>query len=178
MSKIMNREVTDFEDFYLTSGSRYSPPSMILKGTPETRSQHSGNVGSSFDGVVMDKDTPIEQRRVLAYICREHMDFVAKIGWYEHTADWDQHAEIHTYEGLWTHNDGVAIELYPSPDDLEYAREDKGVTHIDLLDCNLWDETDEAEKRFFEKYGRNQRGDTYDLRIPLEDIAEIRLGWC
>lgn len=140
--------------------------------------------GQMFHGVVIPEGADRQNRLVSLHLCQEWLRFLNKIGYYEHTADWDPYAAITLYDGRKTHTSGVWLELDPEPGDTDYANQPLGnPTHAVLKGAYAWKgELDTPETRsLFSEFGRNVtenyeeiRGDLY---IPIELISQVEVGW-
>lgn len=138
--------------------------------------------GHMFNGVEIPQGAAIENRRVALHMCQEWMIFLNKIGWFEHTADWDLYAQVHLYDGRSTHNSGVFLKLHPEVDANDYAQPDVGPTHVVLEDCYLWDGASPDEASLWNDFVRNEKkaegqDPTGDLYIPIELVHRVNVGW-
>lgn len=153
-----------------------------------TTHSQSSHFGYMFEGVEMPKGTAMTERTVLAYICETWMKMMDKIGWFEHTADWDLHAEIHLYDGREVHSDGSYLTVDrnggPDLDEQTVYATAEGHTHILLEDVNVYDDDEPGTRSLFNEYvikqeqpdgGQDLMG---TLRIPLDQIESIHVGWC
>lgn len=158
---------------------------LIDVGEAKGRSSLTSAFGHMFNGVVFPEGCSIENRMVGLFMCQEWMLFLNKIGWYEHTADWDLYAQITLYDGSWTENNGVFLTLSPEVHPNTYAGdpEVEPPTHAVLKDCYLWSEASTEERSFWNQCVRGLNvvapgeDPTGDLYVPIEKIARVHVGW-
>lgn len=150
----------------------------------ESHSALTSAFGQMFHGVEIPEGANDEDRQVALFMCQEWLRFLNKIGYYEHTADWDLYAAITLYDGRHTHTSGVWLDLDPVPGDNDYAGQPVGrPIHAVLNGAYAWkDGTDTPEDRsLFPEFGRDLKETEEevqgDLYIPIGLISKVEVGW-
>lgn len=132
-------------------------------------SSPSYELAQRFSGVALPNDATPEQRRKLVNSYIEFYHMLERLGWYDHTSDWDFHIGIRLNDGRSDDHigDGATIEWNGGADEFVYSGADSRTA------VRLHPAADESEPDPLNQY---RDGESYI--IPVEEIAEIGFGYC
>lgn len=165
---------------------------LTLIGGNRFSGSSSSAVGMMFEGVEWPEDTVMEERQVQAWICDRWVKMTSDIGWFEHTNDWDQYAQVTLYDGRVFHQSGCVLTYeIKAQSDTVLSSEANVIDFIELEVAydprdersggEQLDEWDKPIISMIDEFGVKVKGtggeDVLVVRVPLMKIAKINVGW-
>jgi hypothetical protein len=151
---------------------------------PQGREAPSSEIADRFEGVVVDEGADNEQihRTVNAFIEMFHL--LERLGWYDHTSDWDFHIGVELTDGRTNNHigDGAEIEWlgrYVGRGDIIGLDDNRA--HVKIGPNSLYEEVELEEdplKEFRTVTTHEGLESEYYYVIPIEKIRSLTFGYC
>ncbi len=141
------------------------------------------DLAGRFEGVTIDDGADNEQIHRTVNFFVEMVQLLDRLGWYDHTSDWDFHIGVELVDGRTNNHigDGATIEWVGEPPTGVYGGEDPRV--FVRVGPNFLYEKIELDEDPLKEFRNEQRftdgdGSEFYYRIPIDKIRKLTWGWC